>query len=89
MQKYFPKVYEEIVFSLEKYKGVMAFKVNSAKDSRSLTGCTTLTNRALNRQFELHSSLAPIANYGQVEMQFDFNFSEARFLTVADVHGYL
>lgn len=43
----------------------------------------------MNRQFELHSSLAPIANYGQVEIQFDFNFPESKFLTVAEVHGYL
>ena len=89
LPKYYPKVYEEILFSFEKHKGVLAFKVNSAKDSRSLKGCTTLTNRVLNRQFELHNSLAPIANFGQVEVQFDFNFSEPKFLTVAEVHGYL
>lgn len=54
-----------------------------------MRGCTTLTNKIFNRQFELHSPLAPIANYGQAEIQFDFNFAETHFVTVCDVHGYL
>jgi hypothetical protein len=47
--------------------GILAFKVNTNKD-RTLRGCTTLTNKIFNRQFELHSPLAPIANHGQVEI---------------------
>jgi hypothetical protein len=43
-----PKVYNEILFSFEKYIGVLAFKVSSDK-SRSLYGCTTLTNKVFNR----------------------------------------
>jgi len=77
------------MYSFEMFKGVLAFKVNSSKETRSLRGCTTLTNKAMNRQFELHSISAPIANYGQVEIQFDYNFPESKLLTVAEVHGYL
>ncbi len=43
-----PKVYNEILFSFEKYMGVLAFKVSSDK-SRPLYGCTTLTNKVFNR----------------------------------------
>jgi hypothetical protein len=43
-----PKVYSEILFSFEKYMGVLAFKVSSDK-SRPLYGCTTLTNKVFNR----------------------------------------
>jgi hypothetical protein len=43
-----PKVYNEILFTFEKYMGVLAFKVSSDK-KRPLYGCTTLTNRVFNR----------------------------------------
>ena len=43
-----PKVYDEILFSYEKYMGVLAFKVSSDKN-RPLFGCTTLTNKVFNR----------------------------------------
>jgi hypothetical protein len=43
-----PKVYNEILFSFEKYMGVLAFKISSDK-SRPLYGCTTLTNKVFNR----------------------------------------
>ncbi len=43
-----PKIYNEILFSFERYIGVLAFKVSSDK-SRPLYGCTTLTNKVFNR----------------------------------------
>jgi hypothetical protein len=43
----------------------------------------------MNRDFETHRSEAPLANHGQVEISFDFNFYETKFIPVADVHGYL
>lgn len=45
---YLPRIYEEITYSFEKYKGVLSFKVNTNKD-RSLRGCTTITNKIFNR----------------------------------------
>ena len=43
-----PMIYNEILFSFEKYMGVLAFKVSSDK-KRPLYGCTTLTNKVFNR----------------------------------------
>ena len=63
---------------------VLAFKV-SANPNKSPQGCTSLTNYVFNRNFQTHSD--SLVSYGNIDIQFDYNFEHPIYVPVADAHG--
>jgi hypothetical protein len=62
------------------------FKVSDTRNT-SPRGCTTLANDIFQRTFERHA--ASRTNYGSIELQFDYNFTNPLLIPVADAHGSL
>lgn len=64
--------------------GVLCYKV-SANKNKSPLGCSSLANYLFNRTFPTHSN--SLANYGSIDIQFDYNFEKPMYIPVADAHG--
>lgn len=77
---------EELFYPFEKFMAVLNFKV-SDNPNKTPRGCTTLANDIFQRTFEKHA--ASHTNFGSIELQFDYNFTNPLLIPVADAHGSL
>ena len=79
-------VLDELFYPFEKFQAVLNFKV-SDNPNKTPRGCTSLANDIFQRSFERHTACH--TNFGSIELQFDYNFTNPLLIPVADAHGSL
>ena len=69
----------------------MQFKIPKSEKSfvveSKIKGCSYLLNKIFGREFSENDN--NLTNFGQVEIQFDYDCQNIEHLVVADAHGFL